>query len=361
MGRKVHPVGFRIGIIRGWQAKWYADKHYAEFIQEDVKIRKAIRFKYAEAGVSLVEIERQANKVSVTIYTARPGIVIGRGGQRVDETRHYIEELIGRKVQLNIQEIRQPELDAYLVARMVAEQIGRRIAYRRAMKQAIFRTMQAGAKGMRINCSGRLGGAEIARRQMMHQGRVPLHTLRADIDYGFTEAHTTLGRIGIKVWIYRGDILPEVEEVAVEERLVEPAAEVIAEAEPAAVKEKEEKPAKLEAVEKIEEAPVAKTEKIEKPKAKRVTRKKPAAAEEEKPAKPEAVKETKAVVVTEPKKPVKPKVKKVAKEKTAATKETKKKVAKKKSDKTTQAEPAEEIEEKKADATTETGEIPKES
>ena len=381
MGRKVHPVGFRIGIIRGWQAKWYADKHYAEFIQEDVKIRKAIRFKYAEAGVSLVEIERQANKVSVTIYTARPGIVIGRGGQRVDETRHYIEELIGRKVQLNIQEIRQPELDAYLVARMVAEQIGRRIAYRRAMKQAIFRTMQAGAKGMRINCSGRLGGAEIARRQMMHQGRVPLHTLRADIDYGFTEAHTTLGRIGIKVWIYRGDILPEAEEVAVEERPVEPAAEVIAEAEPVAVKEKEEKPAKPEAVEKIEEAPVAETEKIEKPKAKRVTRKKPAAAEEEKPAKPKAVKEaeiapaaepekaakpkavkeTKAVVAKEPKKPAKQKVKKVTKEKTAATKETKKKVARKKSDKTTQAEPAEEIEEKKADATTETGEIPKES
>ena len=383
MGRKVHPVGFRIGIIRDWQAKWYADKHYAEFIQEDVKIRKAIRFKYAEAGVSLVEIERQANKVSVTIYTARPGIVIGRGGQRVDETRHYIEELIGKRVQLNIQEIRQPELDAYLVARMVAEQIGRRIAYRRAMKQAIFRTMQAGAKGMRINCSGRLGGAEIARRQMMHQGRVPLHTLRADIDYGFTEAHTTLGRIGIKVWIYRGDILPEVEEVAVEERPVEPAVEVIVEAEPAAVKERVEEPAKPEAVEKIEEAPVAETEKIEKPKAKRVTRKKPAAAkeEEEKPAKPKAVKEaeiapvaepekaakpkaakeTKAVVATEPEKPVKPKAKRVVKKKPAAAKETKKKVAKKKSDKTTQAEPAEEIGEKKADATTETGEIPKES
>jgi small subunit ribosomal protein S3 len=382
MGRKVHPIGFRIGTIRDWQAKWYADKHYPEFIQEDVKIRKAIRLKYSEAGVSLVEIERQANRVTITIYTSRPGIVIGRGGQRVDETRHYIEELIGKRVQLNIQEIRQPELDAYLVARMVAEQIGRRIAYRRAMKQAIFRTMQAGAKGMRINCSGRLGGAEIARRQMMHQGRVPLHTLRADIDYGFTEAHTTLGRIGIKVWIYRGDILPEVEEVAVEERPVEPTAEVIAETEPTAAKEKEEKPAKPEAVEKIEAAPVAETEKkaeIEvaekaevtpavepekplKPKAKRVAKKKPAAAkEEEKPAKPKAIKETKAVVAKEPKKPAEQKVKKVTKEKTAATKKTKKKVAKKKSDKTTQAEPAGEIEEKKADATTETGEIPKES
>jgi small subunit ribosomal protein S3 len=201
MGRKVHPLGFRIGIIKDWQAKWYADKHYSEFIQEDVKIRRAIRSRYAEAGISLVEMERQANRVMITIYTSRPGIVIGRGGQRVDETRHYLEELIDKRVQLNIQEIRQPELDAYLVARIVAEQMERRIAYRRAMKQALFRTMQAGAKGMRITCSGRLGGVEIARRQMMHQGRVPLHTLRADIDYGFTEAQTTLGRIGIKVWI----------------------------------------------------------------------------------------------------------------------------------------------------------------
>ncbi|UCE97418.1 MAG: 30S ribosomal protein S3, partial [Dehalococcoidia bacterium] len=226
MGRKVHPMGFRIGIIRDWQAKWYADKHYPEFLQEDVKIRKAIRARYAEAGISLVEIERQANRVTITIYTSRPGIVIGRGGQRVDETRHYLEEIIDKRVQLNIQEIRQPELDAYLVARMVAEQMERRIAYRRAMKQALFRTMQAGAKGMRIICSGRLGGVEIARRQMMHQGRVPLHTLRADIDYGFTEAHTTLGLIGIKVWIYRGDILPEVEEM-VEEVVLEPVAEII--------------------------------------------------------------------------------------------------------------------------------------
>ena len=224
MGRKVHPNGFRIGTIRDWQAKWYADKHYSEYIQEDAKIRKAIRSRYTDAGVSLVEIERQSNRVTINIHTARPGIVIGRGGQRVDETRHYLEQLIGKKIQLNIQEIRQPELDAYLVARSVAEQMERRIAYRRAMKQSIFRTIQAGALGMRIICSGRLGGVEIARRQMMHQGRVPLHTLRADIDYGFTEAHTTLGRIGVKVWIYRGDVLPEVEEKPVEGALVAPRA-----------------------------------------------------------------------------------------------------------------------------------------
>jgi len=209
MGRKVHPMGFRIGVIRDWQSKWYDDKHYAEFIIEDVNLRKAVQTKYNDAGIAQIDIERQANKVSVTIHTSRPGIVIGRGGQRVEEMRQYLEKvLIDKKVQLDIREIRQPELDAYLVARSVAEQMERRVAYRRAMKQAIFRTMQAGAKGMRILCSGRLGGVEIARRQLMHQGRVPLQTLRADVDYGFTEAHTTLGRIGVKVWIYRGDILP---------------------------------------------------------------------------------------------------------------------------------------------------------
>jgi len=209
MGHKVHPIGFRIGIIRDWQAKWYADKHYAEFLQEDIKLRESIESRYAEAAISLIEVERQANRVAITIHTARPGIVIGRGGQRVDETRAFLEGLIGKKVQLNIQEIQRPELDARLVAKQIAEQIERRVAYRRAMKQTMARTMQAGAKGMRVTSSGRLGGAEIARRLMMHEGQVPLHTLRADIDYGFVEAKTTMGRIGIKVWIYKGDILPE--------------------------------------------------------------------------------------------------------------------------------------------------------
>jgi small subunit ribosomal protein S3 len=212
MGRKVHPIGFRLGIVRDWQSKWHTDRHYVEYLQEDMLLRKAISARYGDAGVSLIEIERPANKIIVTVHTARPGIVIGRGGQRVDETRRHLEELIGKKLQLNVQEVRQPEMDAYLVARSLAEQIERRVAYRRAMKQALFRSMQAGAQGIKINCAGRLGGVEIARSQVMHQGRVPLHTLRADVDYGFTEAHTIMGRIGIKVWLYRGDVLPEQEE-----------------------------------------------------------------------------------------------------------------------------------------------------
>lgn len=221
MGHKVHPTGFRIGVIKDWQAKWYADKHYADFLQEDLKIREGIEKRYAEAAVSQVDIERQANKVAITIYTARPGIVIGRGGQRVDETRAYLEQLIGKKVQLNIQEIQRPELDAHLVAKQIAEQIERRVAFRRAMKQTMARTMLAGARGMRVSSAGRLGGAEIARRLTMHEGQVPLHTLRADIDYGFLEARTTMGRIGIKVWIYKGDVLPEKKKEESEETALE--------------------------------------------------------------------------------------------------------------------------------------------
>jgi small subunit ribosomal protein S3 len=217
LGHKVHPIGFRIGVIRDWQAKWYTDKHYAEFLDEDMKLRDGVQTRYAEAAISLVEIERQANKVAITIHTSRPGIVIGRGGQRVDETRGFLEKLVGKKVQLNIQEIQRPELDAYLVAKNIAEQIERRIAFRRAMKQTTIRVMQAGAKGVRVSASGRLGGAEIARRLTMHEGQVPLHTLRADIDYGFVEAKTVMGRIGIKVWIYKGDILPELKKEETEE------------------------------------------------------------------------------------------------------------------------------------------------
>jgi len=222
LGHKVHPLGFRIGVIRDWQARWYAEKNYAEFLHEDLKLRQAIQSRNAEAGISEVEIERQANKVAVTIHTARPGVVIGRGGQRVDELRADLENLIGKRIQLNILEVQQPELDAYLVARAIAEQIEHRVAFRRAMKQAIFRTMQAGAKGIRLSCAGRLGGTEIARREVSHQGQVPLHTLRADIDYGFTEAHTTLGRIGVKVWIYRGDILSKPSKLEAEEIPAEP-------------------------------------------------------------------------------------------------------------------------------------------
>ncbi len=212
MGHKVHPYGFRIGVIRDWQSKWYSSKkQYIDYLHEDLKLRRAIVKKYPDAGISQVDIDRQSNRITVTIHTSRPGIVIGRGGQRVDEMRQYLEGMAQKKIQLNIQEIQQPELDAFLVARNVADQIEHHLAYRRAMKQAIFRTLQAGAKGMRITCAGRLGGAEIARRLMMHEGRVPLQTLRADVDYGFTEAATTMGRIGVKVWIFKGDILPEAE------------------------------------------------------------------------------------------------------------------------------------------------------
>ena len=308
MGHKVHPYGFRIGVIRDWYAKWYADKHYAEFLQEDLKLREGIQKRYSEAAVSQVEIERQANKVSITIYTARPGIVIGRGGQRVDETRAYLEDLIGKKVQLNIQEIQRPELDAYLVAKQVAEQIERRIAFRRAMKQTLLRTMQAGAKGMKVSCAGRLGGAEIARRLTMHEGQVPLHTLRADIDYGFIEAKTTMGRIGVKVWIYKGDILPEAKEDELEEGILESVAEVeapVAEEEP-----KEEAPVSGEKV----EEPVAEAEaEIEGPA--------PEAAVEEPVAEAEPVIEEKADEVEEEKaaKPAARKRKKSVKEETEET------------------------------------------
>ena len=226
MGHKVHPVGFRLGIIKTWDSKWYSDRHFVTYLQEDLRVRKAIRSMYPEAGVSLVEIDRQANNVSLTIHTARPGILIGRGGQRVDEMRKSLEKLISKKVQLNIREVQQPEFDAYLVAKSIAESMERRVSYRRALKQALQRSIMAGAKGMRIRAAGRLDGAEIARSITMHEGRVPLHTLRADIDYGFTEAKTVMGRIGIKVWIYKGEILPVKEEAEAAEAAVAP--EVVA-------------------------------------------------------------------------------------------------------------------------------------
>ena len=209
MGQKVHPFGFRLGVIKDWRSRWYDEKHYTELVHEDVNIRRTIRSAYEEAGISLVEIERKASEVTVTIHTSRPGIVIGRGGQRVDELRVLLEKKTGKKVRLNIHEIREPEMDAQLVADNIAEQLRRRVSYRRAIKQSISRTMLRGAKGIKIQCSGRLGGAEIARRETGREGSVPLHTLRADIDYGFAESFTAMGLIGIKVWIYKGEVLPE--------------------------------------------------------------------------------------------------------------------------------------------------------
>lgn len=211
MGHKVHPVGFRLGITRDWQAHWFADRssQFKALLIEDIRFRKAIWDHYPDAGIARVEIERGPHEVAVTIHTARPGIVIGRGGQRVEEVRKILETGSGKRVRINIQEVRQPELDAFLVARNVADQIQRRLSHRRAIKQTVTRTMQAGAKGVKILLSGRLGGAEIARVDKEAQGQVPLHTLRADIDFGLAEARTTMGRIGVKVWINRGEILPE--------------------------------------------------------------------------------------------------------------------------------------------------------
>ena len=212
MGHKTHPIGFRLGVIKGWQSRWFAGngKDYSAQVVEDWRIREVIRKQYAEAGISRVEIERSTQDITINVHTARPGIVIGRGGQRVDELRKLVETAAGgKRVRLNVLEIRQPELDAFLVARNVADQLERRVMYRRATRQAVMRSMQAGARGIKVMVSGRLGGAEIARREKVMDGRVPLHTLRADIDYGLAEANTTMGRIGVKVWIYRGDVLKE--------------------------------------------------------------------------------------------------------------------------------------------------------
>jgi small subunit ribosomal protein S3 len=205
MGQKVHPHGFRLGYIYDWNSKWYADRNYTEMLHGDLAIRGAIKKMLPDAGIARVEIERNANQITVSIHTARPGIVIGRGGQRVDELRTSLEKLSGNKVRVNINEIRVPEIEAPLVARAVAEQIERRVAHRRAIKQAALRAMQRGAKGVRIRISGRLGGSDMSRTDQERQGRVPLHTLRADVDYGTSEARTTLGQIGVKVWIYKGD------------------------------------------------------------------------------------------------------------------------------------------------------------
>ena len=211
MGQKVNPHGIRLGIVKTWDAKWYADKDFATNLHEDIKIRKAIKTdkQLASAGVSRIEIERSEKRLKLTIHTAKPGMVIGRGGTGIEDIKNKLKKLTDKKIDINIMEIRQPDLDALLVAENIASQLERRIAFRRAMKQSVGRTMRLGAKGIKIACSGRLGGAEIARSESYREGSIPLHTLRADIDYGFAEANTTYGRIGIKVWIFKGEILPD--------------------------------------------------------------------------------------------------------------------------------------------------------
>src|SRR3990170_2523357 len=207
MGQKVHPTGFRLGISTDWKSRWFADKLYSDYIGEDVKIRRMMSKGLERAGISKVDIERTRDRVRVDIHTARPGIVIGRRGAEADRIRGELEKLTGKQVQLNILEVKNPEMEAQLVAQGVAEQLTSRVAFRRAMKKAMQSAQRAGAKGIRIACSGRLGGAEMSRSEFYREGRVPLHTLRADIDYGLFEARTTFGRIGVKVWIYKGDVV----------------------------------------------------------------------------------------------------------------------------------------------------------
>ena len=277
MGQKVHPNGFRLGYIYDWKSKWYADKNYTELLHEDLGIRKKITEMLPDAGISRVEIERNANQVTVSINTARPGIVIGRGGQRVDELRTNLEKLTGRKLRVNISEIRVPEIEAPLVARAVAEQIERRVSHRRAIKQAAGRAMQRGAQGVRIRVAGRLGGSDMSRVDTERQGRVPLHTLKADVDYGTSEAKTTLGRIGVKVWIYKGD------KIAEERDRLRAAAQAAAEAK--ATEDGAPAPAEAEAgaptAEAAEETPAEPA--AEKAPAEPAAEEKPAAAEEPTP------------------------------------------------------------------------------
>jgi len=226
VGHKVHPTGFRVGVIYDWQSKWYAGRNYKEQLHEDIGIRNRIMGgrQGADAGISRVDIDRNANQLTVTISTAKPGIVIGRSGANVDQLRQDLEKQTGRRVRVNINEIRVPELDAYLVARSIADQLQRRVAFRRAIKQTVARTMARGAKGIKVIVGGRLGGSEMSRRESEMQGQVPLHTLRADIDFGQAEAHTTFGRIGVKVWIYKGEIAPEPKRRPVQEGAGGPAA-----------------------------------------------------------------------------------------------------------------------------------------
>jgi small subunit ribosomal protein S3 len=229
MGQKVNPYGFRLGVTTDWKSRWFEERHYRDFVVEDWKIRDYLMSQLEAAAVSRIEVERTRDRLRVDIHTARPGIVIGRRGAEADRLKKKLEELTGlqNRIQLNIQEIKQPELDAALIAQGICDQLARRVAFRRAMKRAIQTVQKAGAQGVRVQCSGRLGGSEMARKESYREGRVPLHTLRADIDYGFREARTTSGRVGVKVWIYKGDILPY--KVSVDDKINREAAMAVGE------------------------------------------------------------------------------------------------------------------------------------
>ena len=229
MGQKVNPYGFRLGITTDWKSRWFEERHYREFVVEDWKIRDYLMKQLEAAAVSRIEVERTRDRLRVDIHTARPGIVIGRRGSEADRLKKKLEEITGlqNRIQLNIQEIKQPELDAALIAQGICDQLVRRVAFRRAMKRAIQTVQKAGAQGIKVQCSGRLGGSEMSRKEQYREGRVPLHTLRADIDYGFREAETTSGRVGVKVWIYKGDILPY--KVSIEDKITREAAMAVGE------------------------------------------------------------------------------------------------------------------------------------
>jgi small subunit ribosomal protein S3 len=229
MGQKVNPYGFRLGITTDWKSRWFEERHYKDFVVEDWKIRDYLMTQLEAAAVSRIEVERTRDRLRVDIHTARPGIVIGRRGAEADRLKKKLEEITGlqNRIQLNIQEIKQPELDAALIAQGICDQLVRRVAFRRAMKRAIQTVQKAGAQGIKVQCSGRLGGSEMSRKEQYREGRVPLHTLRADIDYGFREARTTAGRVGVKVWIYKGDILPY--KVSIEDKITREAAMAVGE------------------------------------------------------------------------------------------------------------------------------------
>jgi len=215
LGQKVNPIGFRLGVIKSWDSRWFAGKEYAKYVEDDYKIREFLKKKLHHAGISKIEIERWAKRIRLRIYTARPGIVIGKKGAEIEQLKQELERKVSQEVVIDIQEVRKPEVDAQLVAENVALQIVRRVAFRRAMKRGVASAMRFGAKGIKVCCAGRLGGAEMARSEWYKEGRIPLHTLRADIDYGFTEARTTYGLIGVKVWIFNGEILEKEKAVAV--------------------------------------------------------------------------------------------------------------------------------------------------
>ena len=215
MGQKVNPIGFRVGGIKTWRSQWFSEKNYSELIHEDINIRRYLKKKLYHAGVSRIEIERAANKAKVNIYTARPGIIIGKKGSEIEKLKKELEDVSNSEIIINILEVRKPEVDAQLVAENVALQLERRVAFRRAMKKCVTSSLKFGAKGIRVSCAGRLGGAEMARSEWYREGRVPLHTLRADIDWGFAEANTAYGLIGVKVWIFHGEILPGKKEATV--------------------------------------------------------------------------------------------------------------------------------------------------